>query len=63
MYMQTVVEDLSEDMRRESEEEMRTGKNAPSIAFFDLSDLSGTGSLLYILGAVGFFVIVFYILI
>ena len=58
-----IVEDLSEEMKREREEEMKANRGAPSIAFFELSSLSTSGKLLYIGGILGFFVIIFYVLI
>ena len=61
--MQTIVEDLSEEMKREREEEMRGRGNAPSIFFMDLQNLNGFTALLYIAGIIGFFGIVFYFLI
>lgn len=61
--MQTIVEDLSEEMKREREEEMRGRGNAPSIFFMDLQNLTGFTALLYIGGIIGFFAIVFYALI
>ena len=61
--MQTIVEDLSEEMKREREEEMRGRGNAPSIFFMDLQNLTGFTALLYIAGIIGFFGIVFYFLI
>lgn len=61
--MQAVVEDLSEDMKREREEEVRGRGNAPQIAFIDLSTLSGPMCALYVLGIVGFFAVIFYVLI
>jgi|LauGreDrversion4_2_1035121.scaffolds.fasta_scaffold711972_1 hypothetical protein len=62
--MQTIVEDLSEDMKREREEEMRSGRGgATSIAFFDLSQMSGFAAAVYIGGIVAFFLIIFYVLI
>ena len=61
--MQTIVEDLSEEMKREREEEMRGRGNAPSIFFMDLQNLTGFTALLYIGGIIGFFGIVFYFLI
>jgi hypothetical protein len=60
--MQTIVEDLSEEMKREHEDEMRAGRGAPSIAFFDLAAMGTTGSLIYIGGIVAFFIIIFYVL-
>jgi len=62
--MQTIVEDLSEEMKREREEEMRSGRNqAPSIAFIDLQSLSGAAGAAYILAIVGFFGLIFWVLI
>jgi H+/gluconate symporter-like permease len=60
--MQTIVEDLSEEMKREREEEMRAGRGAPAIAFFDLAAMGKTGSLIYLGGIVAFFAIIFYVL-
>jgi len=50
-------------MKREREEEMKQNRGAPAIFFFDLASMSGTMSLVYIGGIVGFFLIVFYVLI
>lgn len=51
-------------MKREREEEMRTGRNgAPSIAFVDLANLSGAAGAAYVAAIIGFFVLVFYVLI
>ena len=51
-------------MKREKEEEMRSGRGqAPSIFFIDLSKLSGLGALLYVVGILGFFGLIFYVLI
>jgi len=62
--MQTIVEDLSEEMKREKEEEMRSNRGGgPQIAFLDLSSLSGFTALLYVGGILGFFGIIFYVLI
>jgi len=61
--MQTIVEDLSEEMKREREDEMRGRGNAPSIFFMDLQNLTGFTALLYVAGIIGFFAIVFYALI
>lgn len=51
-------------MKREREEEMKMGRSgAPSIFFFELSNM-GTGmGLVYILGIIGFFGIIFWVLI
>ena len=62
--MQTIVEDLSEEMKREREEEMRSNRgNGPQIAFVDLQSLSGATAALYVLGIIGFFGLIFYVLI
>lgn len=50
-------------MKRDKEEEMKQSKGAPSIFFFELSDMSKTGSLLYVGGIIAFFLIIFYVLI
>lgn len=61
--MQMIVEDLSEDMKREREEEMRSGRNqAPSIFFMDLGSLSGAAAALYILAIMAFFGLILYVL-
>ena len=61
--MQTIVEDLSEEMKREREEEMRSGRGgSPQIAFMDLSKMSGAGAALYILVLVGALAGVFWVL-
>jgi hypothetical protein len=62
--MQTIVEDLSEEMKREKEEEMRSNRGGgPQIAFMDLSNMSGFTALLYVASIIGLFGIVFYVLI
>jgi len=64
MNMQTIVEDLSEDMKREREEEMRSNRgNGPQIAFIDLQNMSAATAGLYVLGIIGFFGVIFYVLI
>lgn len=51
-------------MKREREEEMRSGRGqAPSIFFFELSDMGKGMAFIYILGIVGFFGVIFYVLI
>ena len=51
-------------MKREREEEMRSGRGtAPQIFFFDLNNLQGFTGILFILGVVAAFAIVFYVLI
>ena len=60
--MQTIVEDLSEEMKRDREDEMKQNKGAPSIFFFDLASMSKTASLAYIGGIIVFFIIIFYVL-
>ncbi|CDW86402.1 UNKNOWN [Stylonychia lemnae] len=61
--MQTIVEDLSEEMKREREEEMRNTRGAPSIFFLELSNMSTSIGLLYMLAIIGFFGLIFYVLI
>ena len=51
-------------MKREREEEMRTGRGgAPSIFFFELSNMTTSIGLLYMFGIIGFFGVIFYVLI
>lgn len=50
-------------MKREREESMRNTRGAPSLFFFELSNLSTTVGLLYMLAIVAFFGIIFYVLI
>jgi hypothetical protein len=51
-------------MKREREEEMRSGRGtAPQIFFFDLNNLQGFTGILFILGVVAAFAVVFYALI
>ena len=51
-------------MKREREEEMRQGRGgAPSIFFFELSNMTTTMGLVYIMGILGFFGIIFWVLI
>jgi len=50
-------------MKREREEEMKTGRGAPSIFFFELSNMSTSTGLLYMVGILSVFGIVIYVLI
>jgi hypothetical protein len=51
-------------MKREREEEMKSGRGgAPSIFFFELSSMSTTMGLLYCLGIIGFFAVILWVLI
>jgi len=50
-------------MKREREEEMRTQRGGVSFFFFDLANMSKATAGLYVLGIVGFFAIIFYVLI
>ena len=62
--MQTIVEDLSDEMKREKEEEMRSNRgSSPQIAFMDLSTMSGFTAFLYVGSIIGLFALVFYVLI
>ena len=51
-------------MKREREEEMRSNRgNGPQIAFIDLQNMSAATAALYVLGIIGFFGVIFYVLI
>ena len=50
-------------MKREREEELKSNRGAPSLFFFDLSNISGTTGMLYVLAILSFFGFIFYILI
>ena len=51
-------------MKREREEEMRTNsRGAPSIFFFELTNMSTTVGLIYMLAIIAFFGLIFYLLI
>jgi len=50
-------------MKREREEEIKEQRGGISFFFFDLSNMSTTTSLLYVLGIMGFFGVIFYVLI
>ena len=50
-------------MKREREEEMKNTRGAPSIFFVELSNISSTVGILYMFGIIGFFGIIFYVLI
>jgi hypothetical protein len=50
-------------MKREREEEMRNTRGAPSLFFMELTNISTSAGLLYMLGIIGFFGIIFYVLI
>ena len=49
------VEELSEDMRRESEEEVRAGLGKTQLAFMDLENMSNNAKIACILAATLFF--------
>ena len=57
------IQDLSEEMKREREEEMRKDRGAPSLFFMELSTMTGSMGALYVLGIMAFFGIIFYVLI
>jgi hypothetical protein len=61
--MQAIVEDLSEEMKREKEDEMKSGRGAPQIAFMELDSLRGATGLIYVTGIVGFFGVILYVLV
>ena len=50
-------------MKRDKEEELRASRGSASIAFFDLANMSTAGKLMYLLGILGFFGFIFYVLI
>lgn len=50
-------------MKREREEEMKSTRGAPSIFFVELDNISSTAGLLYMVGIIVFFGIIFYVLI
>ena len=50
-------------MKREREEEMRNTRGAPSIFFLELDNISSTAGVLYMLGIIAFFGVIFYVLI
>lgn len=50
-------------MKRERDEELKSNRGSPAIAFFDLASMSTTGSLIYLGGILSFFLIIFYVLI
>jgi hypothetical protein len=50
-------------MKREREEEMKNTRNAPSLFFFEFTNMSTTAGLVYMLSIVAFFGIIFYVLI
>jgi hypothetical protein len=49
-------------MKREREEEMKTQRGGVSFFFFDLSNMTKATAGLYVLGIVGFFAIIFYVM-
>lgn len=49
------VEELSEDMRRENEEEVRAGLGKTQLAFLDLENMSSTAKIASIIAATIFF--------
>ena len=61
-FMQS-LQDLSEDMKREREEELKTQRGGASLFFYDLSSMSGPTGLIYVAAIVAFFGIIFYVLI
>ncbi len=50
-------------MKREREEELRTSRGAPSIFFFELTNMSTSVGLIYMLAIIAFFGLIFYVLI
>lgn len=49
-------------MKREKEEEMRSQKGSLSIGFMNMSEMSKTMSLIYVVGIISFFGLIFYVL-
>ncbi len=62
IFMQTIVEDLSEEMKREQEEDIKSQRGSAQLFGFDLQDMSSQASLLYVGALFAFFGIVFYYL-
>lgn len=50
-------------MKREREEEMKNTRNAPSLFFFEFTNMSTSTGLLYMLSIIAFFGVIFYVLI
>jgi hypothetical protein len=50
-------------MKREKEEELRSQRGSMSIGFFNISNMSATMSLIYVAAIIGFFGLIFYVLI
>lgn len=49
-------------MKREKEEELKSQRGSVSFFFYDLGHMSAATKLLYLAGIIGFFVLIFYIL-
>ena len=54
---------MSDELKREREEELRSQRGSVSIAFMDVSNMTAATSLAYVGGLVAFFGIVFYVLV
>ena len=50
-------------MKREREDEMKSGRGAPSLFFFELSSMTGKMGAIYMLAIIAFFGFIFYVLI
>ncbi len=50
-------------MKREREEEMKNTRGAPSLFFFEFTNMSTSAGLLYMVGIIAFFGVIFYVLI
>lgn len=49
-------------MKREKEEELKNQRGSVNFFFYDLQNMSSATKLLYVAGIVGFFFLIFYIL-
>ena len=58
ILMSNEVEDYSEEMKRENDEEMRQAMGKTQIAFWDFENMSGTTQVLYMIGFFGLIALV-----
>ena len=58
ILMSNEVEDYSEEMKRETDEEMRQAMGKTQIAFWDFENMSGTTQVLYMIGFFGLIALV-----
>jgi len=62
-FYSVILKDLSEDMKREKDEEMSSDRKSTKIGGIDLKHISGFNGVIYTVCILGFFIVIIYTLI